>query len=106
MIFHINRDCQGFRTSDWKRGSFFMRDISENQSEPYSIPVTSDYRKKSKIFEFSGKHNLGAEINERRIQLLNEPFESLDRDKAWDSPAVPSLLDEKEFLQQMRAGPT
>ena len=42
---------------------------------------------KSKIFEFSGKHYLGAEINERRIQLLNEPFESLGRVKAWDSPA-------------------
>ena len=39
------------------------------------------------ILEFSGKHYLGAEINERRIQLLNEPFESLGRVKAWDSPA-------------------
>ena len=64
-----------------------MRDNSENQSEPPSIPVTFDYYKKSNTFEFSGKHYLSAEINERHIQLLIEPFESLGRVKAWDSPA-------------------
>ena len=64
-----------------------MRENSENQSESSSIPIISDYHKKSMILEFLGKHYLGAEINERRIQLLNEPFESLGRVKAWDSPA-------------------
>ena len=65
-----------------------MRDNSENQSEPHSIPITFDYYQKSKTNKFSGKHYLNAEINERRIQLLNEPFESLGRVKAWDSPEI------------------